>query len=196
MRDATTALELSQCHLHQRVTVGSGCWTISCYLWGVRSQSGFTLTELLIALAVAGVLAAISVPVVMESTARNRLWTGSELIGAQIRQARLKAITRNTTFQVRFNCPAVGQFRSLVMTGDVAIDNHVDRCRQTRPFDSGVQALPANITSTPANTIQVTGRGIVSVVGAAVPHTISVSYGASTRTLIISATGQITFSTF
>ena len=150
----------------------------------------------MIALAVAGILAAISVPVMIESSARNSLWTGSEMIGAQIRQARLKAITRNTTFQVRFNCPAPGQFRSLVLTGDPLIDAATNRCSQTRPFDSGVQALPRSVTSGPANTIQVTGRGIVSVVGAAVPHTISVSYGASTRTLVISATGQITFSTF
>ncbi len=162
----------------------------------MRSESGFTLAELLLAVAVAGVLAAISVPVIMESTARNRLWTGSEAVGAHIRQARLKAITRNTTFQVRFNCPAAGQFRSLVITGDVAIDNAADRCSQTRQFDSGVQVMPASVTASPANTIQVTGRGIVSVVGAAVPHTISVSYGASTRTLILSATGQITFSTY
>lgn len=162
----------------------------------MRSPSGFTLVELLIALGVAGILAAVAVPVFIESSGRNNVWSASELIGAQIRQARLKAITRNTTFQVRFNCPAAGQFRSLVMTGDALIDDAVDRCSQTRPFDSGVQALPISVTSSPANTIQVTGRGIVSVVGAAVPHTISVSYGASTRTLIISATGQITFSTF
>lgn len=150
----------------------------------------------MIALGIAGVLAAISVPVMIESSARNSLWTGSELVGAQIRQARLKAITRNTTFQVRFNCPAVGQFRSLVMTGDAGIDDALDRCSVTRPFDSGVMSLPASVSSAPANTIQVTGRGIVSVIGAAVPHTVSVSYGANTRTLIISATGQITFSTF
>lgn len=152
--------------------------------------------ELMIALGLAGIMAAVAVPVFIESTARNSLWTGSEMIGAQIRQARLKAITRNTTFQVRFNCPVAGQFRSLVMTGDPLIDDAVDRCSVTRPFDSGVQVLPLSVTSDPANTIQVTGRGIVSVIGAAVPHTVSVSYGASTRTLIISATGQITFSTF
>lgn len=196
MRGTPSALELPQCHLHQRVTARSRRWTNPCYLLGVRSESGFTLAELLIALAVAGILAAVSVPVMIESSARNSLWTGSELVGAQIRQARLKAITRNTTFQVRFNCPAVGQFRSLVMTGNPLIDAAADRCSQTRPFDSGVQVMPVRVTSSPANTIQVTGRGIVSVVGAAVPHTISVSYGASTRTLVISATGQITFSTF
>ena len=187
---------MTQPIVHQRVTVATWWWTVSCYLPGVRSQSGFTLIEMLIAVGLVGILAAVAVPVMIESSARNSLWTGSELVGAQLRQARLKAISRNTTFQIRFNCPAAGQFRSLVMTGTPLIDDAVDRCSQTRPFDSGVQTLPLNVTSTPANTIQVTGRGIVSVVGAAVPHTLSVSYGANTRTLVISATGQITFSTF
>ena len=45
------------------------------------------------------------------------MWTASELIGSQIRQARLKAISRNKSFRVRFDCPSAGQFRVLVVTG-------------------------------------------------------------------------------
>ena len=66
-----------------------------------------------------GVLAAISVPTFIESNARNRLWTASEQIGGTIRQTRLKAISRNTSYRVVFDCPAAGSLRSLVLTGDL-----------------------------------------------------------------------------
>ena len=38
---------------------------------GMRSNRGFTLIELMIAMGIAGVLAAIAVPVFIESSARN-----------------------------------------------------------------------------------------------------------------------------
>lgn len=162
----------------------------------MRSNRGFTLVELLLALGVAGILAAVTVPVFIQSSARNGIWTGSELIGAQIRQTRLQAISRNTTFQLRFDCPAVGNFRVLVMTGDAAIDNAADRCSQTRPFDSGVQTMPSGVSFGAVPTLQVNGRGVLSAIGGAVPQTISVTNGTSTRTFTVSATGQITFASF
>lgn len=148
----------------------------------------------MVTLGLAGVLAAVSVPVFLESSGRNHAWATSELIGAQIRQSRLKAISQNTTFQVRFNCPGTGQFRSLVMTGNAATDNAVTRCGSTTKYDSGVQKVAPGVSFGTVPTIQVNGRGVVSVIGGAVPLTISVAYGNSTRTLTVSATGQITFS--
>lgn len=162
----------------------------------MRSQPGFTLVELLIALGVAGVLAAVAVPVFIESSGRNNVWTASERIGAQIRQTRLKAISRNSTFQLRFDCPAAGQFRSLIMTGDPIIDDAADRCDTSQSGDSGVENVPPGVSFGTVPTIQVNGRGVLSVVAGAVPLTISVTYGTGTRTLTVTATGQITFSTY
>ena len=85
--------------------------------WGVSAR-GFTLIELMITMALIGILAAIGLPVMSSSIERNRVWTGSELVGSQIRQARLKAISRNQRFRVRFDCPVAGQLRVLVVTGD------------------------------------------------------------------------------
>ena len=163
----------------------------------MRSTRGFTLFELLVVMALIAILSAVSIPVLMEGTARNSVWTTSEQIGSQIRQARLKAISRNRSFRVRFDCPAVGQYRVLVVTGDPTVDNAADRCSNTVEFDSGIYQLPANVVYTdPPPLLEVNPRGIfTSTLG--IPTTIAVTYnGVSTRNLTMSATGQISFDVY
>lgn len=191
-----SGLGLTQCLDHQRVTARPRLWTVPCYLRGVRSEQGFTLVEILIVVGLIGITAAISVPVFVESSARNRLWTASEQIGGTIRQARLKAISQNTSYRVAFDCPVAGSVRSLIMTGDALVDDAEDRCSQTLEGDSGALEMPMSVTYDPgdATAMQVSGRGVFTATGAAIPLTISVQYGSSTRTLTVSATGQITFS--
>jgi prepilin-type N-terminal cleavage/methylation domain-containing protein len=161
----------------------------------VRANRGYTLVELIITVGIFGILSAIAIPVFIESNARSRLWTGSEQIGATIRQARLRAVSRNTTFRVVFNCPTTGQLRSLIMTGDPAVDDDAGRCGTTLDGDSGTIEMPDTITYDPgtATALSVTGRGIFTAIGGAIPLVISVDYGSTVRTLTVSATGQITF---
>ena len=151
---------------------------------------------MLVVVGLIGVGAAMAVPVFLESNARNRLWTASELIGATIRQTRLKAISHNTTYRVTFDCPSSNSLRALIVTGDATIDNAADRCNDTYEGDSGVIEMPLSVTydSDSATALQVTGRGIFTAVGDTIPLTINVYYGSTLRTLTVSATGQITFS--
>ncbi len=163
----------------------------------MRSTRGFTLFELLVVMALITILSAVSIPLVMEGTARNAVWTASEQIGSQIRQARLKAISRNRSFRVRFDCPQVGQYRVLVVTGDAGIDAAADRCSQTEEFDSGIYQMPSNVTYTdPPPLLEVNPRGIfTSTLG--IPTTITVTRGVdSSRALTMSATGQISFDVY
>ena len=161
----------------------------------MRSERGYSLIEVLITLGLIGVVTAISVPVFIESNARSKLWTGSEQIGAAIRQARLKAISQNVTYRVVFDCPVNGQLRSLVMTGDADVDDDDNRCNQTLEGDSGASEMPTGVAfeQEDAEYLSVNGRGNFSVVGAAIPLTITVTYGSAIRTLSVSTTGQITF---
>ncbi|MGE0864557.1 MAG: Tfp pilus assembly protein FimT/FimU [Vicinamibacterales bacterium] len=162
----------------------------------MRTDRGYTLIEVLIVVALIGIVTAIAVPVFTESNARSRLWTGSEQIGATIRQARLQAISTNTRHRVVFDCPSAGAIRNLVMTGDPAIDDAVNRCDQTLDGDSGTLSLPTGVgfDSDGATSLEVSGRGVFTATGAAIPLTIDVTHGTATRTLTVSATGQITFS--
>ena len=181
--------------MHQQVTRGTGRWPHPCSVRGMRSERGYTLIEILIVVGLIGIVSAISVPVFISSNARNALWTGSELIGSSIRQARLKAISQNTPYRVGFDCPGPNQLRLLVMTGDPVVDDDADRCSADLDGDSGAIEMPTGVlfTSGTATSLQVTGRGVFTAIGDAIPLTISVTYGAATRTLTVSATGQITF---
>jgi prepilin-type N-terminal cleavage/methylation domain-containing protein len=161
----------------------------------MRSERGYTLFEVLIVVALIGIVSAISVPVFMESNRRGALWSGAEQIGATVRSARLKAISQNTTYRVVFNCPSANALRSLIVTGDPAIDDDAGRCGETYEGDSGTIELPGGVAYDVEDTTElvVTGRGIFSAVGGAIPATITVTHGAATRILTVSGTGQITF---
>jgi prepilin-type N-terminal cleavage/methylation domain-containing protein len=163
----------------------------------MRSNRGFTLIELLIALAMISILAAMGIPTLMESSRRNSVWTASELIGTQIRQARLKAISRNKSFRVRFDCPSTGQFRVLEVTGTSTIDNATNRCSLQQTYDTGVMVLPERLSwGTTPPVLTVNSRGVFSS-STAIPTTITVTYGGySSRTLSVSATGQINFGAY
>jgi prepilin-type N-terminal cleavage/methylation domain-containing protein len=162
----------------------------------VKGQQGYTLFELLVTMGLIGIVAAIGLPVMNDAIIRNRVWTGSETIGTQIRQARLLAITHNTRFRVRFNCPAAGEVRILVVTGNATIDNSTTRCASQQTYDSGVVAMPAGVLFGTVPTLEVNGRGVYSAISGSVPLTIDVSYGSSTRSLTVNSTGQITFDTY
>jgi len=162
----------------------------------MQSNRGFTLLELLVVMALIVILSAVAVPSVLESVHRNSVWTASELIGSQILNARLKAISHNKSYRVRFDCPAAGQFRVLEVTGNPTIDTATDRCSTYQTDDSGVFPMPSNVTYDVAPTLTVNSRGVFSS-SDDIPQTIVVTYGGnSSRSLTVSLTGQITFATY
>lgn len=159
-------------------------------------QRGYSLVELLVSLGIIGVMSAVTIPLVLESSRRNDLWAGSERVGALIRQTRLRAISQNRTYRVRFDCPAANQARGLVLQGNPLIDDAANRCAMNIAGDTETVFMPTGVTVDPddATELRVTPRGVFTAIGDSIPLTITVTYGSSTRTLTVSATGQITFS--
>jgi prepilin-type N-terminal cleavage/methylation domain-containing protein len=161
----------------------------------MRSERGYTMFEILIVVGLIGIVSAISVPVFIESNARNALWTGAEQVGSTIRSARFKAISQNTSHRVVFNCPAANQLRTLVVQGDPAVDDAAERCSQDLEGDSGIVMLPTGVVydTADATHLEVSGRGIFTAAGGGIPLTVTVSHGAATRALTVTGTGQVTF---
>jgi prepilin-type N-terminal cleavage/methylation domain-containing protein len=163
----------------------------------MQSSRGFTLIELLVVVSIIGILGAMALPRLTDSSNRNSVWTAAEQVASQIRQARLKAITRNTRFRVVFNCPGNRQYRVLAVDG--TIDN-ADRCTQTLPHDSGIYSLPARVDFGAVPPLQVDGRGQYSIppgFAGVLPLAINVQYeNTHLRTFTVSITGQITFAAF
>jgi prepilin-type N-terminal cleavage/methylation domain-containing protein len=162
----------------------------------MRSEHGYTLFEVMVVLGLIGVVTGIAIPVFISSNAQTNLWTSAERVGALIRQTRFKAISQNRTYEVRFNCPAAGQLRGLILTGDATVDNAGTRCTTTTTGDSEIVQMATGVGYSPAlgTGLQVTGRGVFTTVGGAIPLIIGVTHGSSARYLTVSATGQITFS--
>lgn len=164
----------------------------------MRNHHGFSLTELVVIMGVAGILAAVTVPSMMAAVERNKIITGSELVAAQIREARLAAVTRNTPYRVRFDCPTQGAVRVLAVTGNPAIDDAGNRCTTQQATDGSTLYLPSGAgfgDGTPP-TLQVDGRGEITIVGGGIlPARVSVFHGHSSRALTITAAGRVTIPT-
>jgi Tfp pilus assembly protein FimT len=158
----------------------------------MRSERGTSYLELLIILGIIGVVSAMAIPSLSNAFDRNKVYTGSELVAAALRSARLAAITRNAEYRIRFDCPSAGGVRVLVWTGDATIDGAGNRCSMTLADDGPAMFLPEGVSYGTLPIIKVNGRGQMSAPAVGMPLNITVSYAQFTRTMVVSATGRVT----
>ena len=176
--------------------------------------AGFTLIEIMLVVAVGGILSAVAVPVISGAMRRYRMNTASRTITAEIRAARFTAVAKNRTMRVRFNCPGPGQFRVVEVVGNAAIDNAGDRCSETAyPYpdpnpavapnaDGPVIWLNQGATFGGVQDLQISTRGRTqpltgcpTCVVAAPPASVGLTNGHETQTITVSASGMASIST-
>ena len=173
-------------------------------------NAGFTLIEILLIVGLTSVLASIAIPEITAGMRRYDVTTASQQIASAVRTARFQAISQNRTLRVRFNCPAVGQFRIVEVVGS-AIDSAGNRCdpavyrypdtdAANRPnLDGPLQVLPRGTAFTAPDDLQIdtSGRitpltGCPTCATAAPPASVVVGNSYANRTISISGSGQVT----
>ena len=149
--------------------------------------------DILVTLGLMGVVGAAAVTQMNSAMSRNQIWSGAEAIAGQVRAARLAAISRNSKFRVRFDCPSVGRLRVLAVTGDASIDNASNRCSTMIANDGAEILMPAKVSFGTVPTLEINNRGTVSLSTGTMPVSIVVSYGgiSATRTVVVTNTGRI-----
>src|SRR6185369_2821470 len=150
-----------------------------------RNDRGFTVSELMLVVALIGTLSVIALPVMQDVTATMKLNEAARLVEREMADARLKAVSSNRVIRVRLNCPSAGYIRSVEVLGTAA-DTATNRCMttaypfppadddvMTRPnFDGPVRTLPNSATST-NEVLQFSPDGTAAVVINGTPTTIA-----------------------
>lgn len=114
----------------------------------LRAERGFSLTELMLTVAVAATIMGMAVPVMTDISATMKLNEAARMVEREFQDARLRAVQANRALRVRTNCPATGFVRTVEVLGSAA-DSVVGRCLTTGsyPFPSD----PDNDLSTGPN---------------------------------------------
>ena len=110
----------------------------------VCTQRGFSLTELVLVVAMVGTLTAVAVPLSGNLIATMKLNEATRLIERELSDARLRAVSTNRTLRVRTNCPAAGFVRTVEFM-NTAADTAANRCLNTAfpfPADDDLMTLP------------------------------------------------------
>ena len=169
----------------------------------MRNSRGFTVVEVLLVATIAAVLAAVSMPMALSAMERYRLNGAARELSNEIAAMRLEAVTKNRTMRLRLNCPVAGMYRAVEWTGVAGIDGAANRCLITAyPFpdtdpanapnaDGRPRMLPQGITFGAIQEIQITTLGRITAVTGALPAQIEVSDGTNTRSVRITAAGQV-----
>jgi prepilin-type N-terminal cleavage/methylation domain-containing protein len=174
-----------------------------------RGNAGFTLTELMLTVAVLGTITAIALPVMTDITAATKLNEAARTVEREFQSARLKAVSSNRVLRVRTNCPSAGYIRTVELLG-TAVDSATNRCLQsvypfpapdteitTRPnLDGPVRTIPNSATVdnivlqfSPDGTVTNVVSNVPTVIAS--PVTVTVTRQGKSKSMTVNSIGKI-----
>lgn len=181
-------------------------------------QSGFTLIEILIVVALVGIMSVVGLPLFGQMVGNLELGEAARQVERELQSARITAVSANQPMRVQFNCPAAGQYRMMELIGTPTVPNAADgtvgRCSTTtypfpapdnnpitRPNNDGpLRTLSGQVTFTTVTTIEFwpdgtahtnTG-GINPWPPIAAPGTnIVLTRGTQTKSILVNGIGKI-----
>jgi Tfp pilus assembly protein FimT len=169
-------------------------------MFRLKSERGASLMEVLVVVAMVATITGIAVPQMLTGLEQYRINSAGRQVAAQIRAARLAAVTANRVMLVRFNCPGPGMYRVVEFTGDPGIDDAADRCSAPWP-DQDAATLP-NVDGPPAylqgaitfgatQDLRITTTGSVTPLTGGMPALIEVTNGSIVGQITVSAAGRV-----
>lgn len=185
----------------------------------LQSPAGFTFVDVVVAVSIFAILAAIAVPTIQNMGDAIALGQSQRIVQSELQRARLKAVTSNRVMRVRFNCPAAQQFRVVELIGTPTVpaaqDTAANRCSETvYPFpaadnnpvtmpnnDGPVRRIDRRVTFGATQTIEFRPTGIAYAVNAdgtsGAPLagngvSITLTKGTASKAVTVNALGKIT----
>jgi len=175
----------------------------------LAGSRGFSLTELMIVVAFATALMAMTVPIVSDITQNAKLNEAARLVERELQDARLRAVNVNRPLRVRINCPSTGYIRTVEYIGTTA-DTSTNRCLasaypfpagdldvMTKPnYDGPVRAMPPGATVA-TGTIEFEPNGTAMLVVSNTPQnittsvSIAVTRAGKSKTVTVNGAGKI-----
>lgn len=151
----------------------------------LRDVRGFTLTEIMVALVIFGIVTAISFPMLAESNRNQRLSTAAGRVEASLMRARSAAVTTQQPVRVSFNDAT----NSLQLDQDTDNDGDFDRLLRTVNIDGDIDF--ESISFNGGNTVIFDQRGAPDN-----PGTILLGNGGDTsqRVLVAAGSGAVSVS--
>lgn len=97
-----------------------------------RTVSGFTLLELLLTVALIGIVSAMAVPLMTNALDAIKLGESTREVERELQTARITAVSSNQPIRMRFDCPAAGNYRMTELIGTPSspssADSAANRC--------------------------------------------------------------------
>lgn len=137
-----------------------------------QTESGFSLIELLMVVALVGIVSVIGMPLLGQIAGSIELGEAARQVERELQSARMAAVAANQPVRVMFNCPVAGQYRLVELIGTPAVpagaDGVVGRCSTTtypfpapdnnpitRPNNDGpLRTIKSTVTLTTVTTIE------------------------------------------
>jgi len=103
------------------------------------SEAGFSIVDMVVVVALIGVISAIALPTMTGAMDRMRLGQSARDVERELQSAKQRAIGNGRVMRVHFNCPTVREYRAVELIGtsttplaaDMAV---IDRCKTTGPY--------------------------------------------------------------